>query len=448
MIALGSIFSISYSQTNYDDVAVVINNNSDASVQIGTYFAGQRSLPDENMIYIDCLDEEEVDTTEFKNIVSQIKSHLVENNLTESINYLVTTKGIPVNISYSDSCLGMEGIHCRSLDNKLTLINSSLIDDLIKPNLWIENPYYDAKENFSSDQFDFYMVTRLDGLENDSILAMIDKTGPNKPVVKEEAMVLIDFVHYDTNMIQLFTNYFSDAIDFLDYNNWNHIFDPDTTLVNQMDDLLIYASMIYDTNLASPDFNWMEGSFLNTIFTYSEFSFYNSGEEFQYSFMSLMNTGASGGGAYVNGYFASQGFDPGILYSRYLNDTSETRYNLAESYYASIPRLSYQYVVFGDPKTSLDIVYAGMADPEVSELDIRIYPNPGKGIFYLYCTGDQEIKSVGVYNQFGQKLRGFAPGSKMQNKMQLDLQDLSAGIYFLKVIPVSGPAVTHKLVKQ
>lgn len=307
LVSIVLMITNSFSQSNYDDVAVIINYNSDESIEIGTYFAEKRLIPEENLIYINCLNEEVVDTSEFNSICSQVKTYLEENNLSESINYLVTTRGIPVNISYGDSCIGQASLYCRSLDNQLTMINSSWAKNQV-PNILIENPYLNSLENFSFEEFEFYLVTRLDGLEKDSILSLIDKTGPNCPVVKEDAEILIDFAYPDTSVVEIFSNIFADAIDFLNNNDWNLTFDPDTHLVTNKQNVLIYAGMIYDTNLPAPDFGWLNGSFLNTILTYWDYIFYYDGEDIQYSFTKLMNTGASGGGGYVNGYYASTAF--------------------------------------------------------------------------------------------------------------------------------------------
>ncbi|MDZ7742656.1 MAG: TIGR03790 family protein [Bacteroidota bacterium] len=443
---LFSVIFISYSQTDYSDVAVIMNTNSEESVEIGTYFAEQRSVPEENLIYVDCLDEEIVDTTEFKSIVNQVRTYLDENNLAGSINYLVTTRGIPVNISYSDVCFDSTGIHCKSLDNKLTLLNSSLTWDLYANNT-ILNPYFESEENFSQQAYDFYLVTRLDGLVVDSVFAMIDKTGPNRPVVKEEANILIDFFHPDTVLPFFATQRFEPAIDFLLGNNWNVSFDPDTNLITQMDNLLIYAGLIRDTNLTAPDYKWIDGSMLMSLLPNSNYSFYYNGNEIDYSLMKLMNSGGSTGTAYVNPYYwSSNSYDPFQIYSKYLNDTSEMRYNLAESLYSGMRILSGQQVVIGDPKTSLDIVYAGLTEAEYMSADIRIYPNPGRGIFYLSFNRNLEVKNIRVYNQFGQRIKEFAPGREIDNDIRLDLQDLRSGIYFLKVIPVAGAAITHKLI--
>ncbi|MCF8227712.1 MAG: TIGR03790 family protein [Bacteroidales bacterium] len=444
LIVLSSILFPVISQNLYDDVAVIMNYNSETSIEIGTYFAVQRSIPDENLIYIDCLTEEVVDTTEFRNICNQILDQLEENNLETSINYLVTTRGIPVNVSYGDSCTGFEGLHCRSLDNQLTLLNSSLVDDPVGE-FYIENPYYASVDNFSSEIFDFFLISRLDGMNPNSVLSMIDKSGPHCPVVKEEAQTLVDFVHPDTNVVDLFSRYFEDALEFLDYNDWSYQFDPDTQLISQQDDLLMYTNMIYDSNVDQPEFTWLNGSFVNTILTYTDLGFYAVGEEIPYSLLNLMNSGASGGGGYANVYFASEGPKQELLYSRYLNDTSEKRYNLAESYYASVPRLSYQYILIGDPKTSLDIVYAGQEDHELVMDRLHVYPNPGSGDVNLDFHQDVRLKSIIIYNQYGQSVYQEDPGMVVK-KHKINLRHLSAGLYFLRIQPEMGNLITQKLI--
>ena len=43
---------------DYNDVAVIINSNSQASIDIGTYFQQQRNIPTQNIIYISTTTDE------------------------------------------------------------------------------------------------------------------------------------------------------------------------------------------------------------------------------------------------------------------------------------------------------------------------------------------------------------------------------------------------------
>ena len=63
----------SYAQINYDDVAVIINESNNESVQIGQYFAQKRNIPADNIIYIHCSSDELTDSAGFEGIRRQIE---------------------------------------------------------------------------------------------------------------------------------------------------------------------------------------------------------------------------------------------------------------------------------------------------------------------------------------------------------------------------------------
>ena len=99
------VFNSSGQSTSYSDVAVIVNDNSQVSIEIGNYFQAARNIPSENMIHIFSPEKEIIDSMEFVQIRAQIESHLLNMGIVDSINYLVTTKGVPLKIdsSYLDN---------------------------------------------------------------------------------------------------------------------------------------------------------------------------------------------------------------------------------------------------------------------------------------------------------------------------------------------------------
>ena len=84
---------------SYNDVAVVVNMHSSASQAIGSYFQMHRGIPATNMIYVYVDTTEEIDSTMFNVLRSQVEDQLILNNIRDSINYLVTTKGVPLKVN-------------------------------------------------------------------------------------------------------------------------------------------------------------------------------------------------------------------------------------------------------------------------------------------------------------------------------------------------------------
>jgi len=86
-------------QVSYDDVAVIVNTNSAASQAIADYFRVKRNIPPSNMISVHVDTTEEIDSTMFTILRSQVEDQLILNNLQHAVNYLVTTKGVPLKVN-------------------------------------------------------------------------------------------------------------------------------------------------------------------------------------------------------------------------------------------------------------------------------------------------------------------------------------------------------------
>jgi uncharacterized protein (TIGR03790 family) len=108
--------------TNYNDVAVIINLNSEISQTIGNHFKTARNIPSQNLIYIDAPTNEIIDSIQFVLIKNQIENHLINNNLTDYINYFVTTKGIPLKVGTNCVFDSLPGMACASFDSEIGLI--------------------------------------------------------------------------------------------------------------------------------------------------------------------------------------------------------------------------------------------------------------------------------------------------------------------------------------
>jgi uncharacterized protein (TIGR03790 family) len=151
---------------NYTDVLVVYNNNSALSIQIAQYFQNARNIPNINMCNITTSTSETVNRAEFQNIRTRIESYLDGNNLTDKINYIVTTKDVPLRVS--------GGTNDRAcLDSELALIKGQYQGN-IAGNGWLINPYFQDDEPFTREKYDLYLVTRLTGFTWPEIKGLID----------------------------------------------------------------------------------------------------------------------------------------------------------------------------------------------------------------------------------------------------------------------------------
>jgi uncharacterized protein (TIGR03790 family) len=169
---INQVSTISRSQRpieyNYTDVLIVYNGNSGLSVRIAKYFQNARSIPEINMLNLTNITAvETVSKTVFGDIRTQVENHLDDNNLTDSINYIVTTKGVPLRVS--------GGTNDRAcLDNELALIKGTY-SGYIGNSGWLVNPYFEDEVPFTKTKYDFYLVTRLTGFTWPEIKRLIDK---------------------------------------------------------------------------------------------------------------------------------------------------------------------------------------------------------------------------------------------------------------------------------
>ena len=155
------------SSHSYDDVILIINNNSQISKDIGNYFKAKRNINDSRIVYINTTDREEINLKDYNNQIRvPIENFLISNNLTDYINYIVTTKEVPLKIVDKQ---------VRSVDSELTLILGPY-NDSIGVTKKIINPYYSKNETFSRDKFGIYLVTRLTGYTYSDVKNLIDRS--------------------------------------------------------------------------------------------------------------------------------------------------------------------------------------------------------------------------------------------------------------------------------
>ena len=159
---------------DYSDVGVLINNNSDASRTIGWAFVSARNISEDRVFIFNGSDvptSETINRQAFQtHFEDPFRTMLLERNTSSSLNYLVTTKGIPLRVS--------GGNHKASFDQELSLVggtyNSSIGQD------WWDTHSYGPlaggpMERFSRDEQGFFLVTRLTGYSVETALGLIEK---------------------------------------------------------------------------------------------------------------------------------------------------------------------------------------------------------------------------------------------------------------------------------
>lgn len=433
LFIISFVSSFSFAQTvNYNDVAVIVNVNSQTSIDIGNYFQSARNIPNQNIIQISAPTTEEIDSTEFQAVRTQIENYLLTNDLADSINYLVTTKGVPLKVSNECFDITMSSFSCASFDSELCLILSA-DSNSIGAGGGVNNPVFNDTQYFSRSTYGIYLVTRLTGYTKQDVYDLIDRSGPETGVNRLSAQAILD-INYSTggDSVYFHNFYVTPAEDYLTTNLWNSFVHPDTLPSQNQSN--VFAYMAYGVNAAfnlSLNHSWTNGSIglIQESFSASTFDLAQNTSG-QLLLGDLIAEGCTGAMGLANGNFFGLIVSSETFFNRYLD--LATNYNLAESFYMAEPRLSWQSVVVGDPKASLRLDnLAGIDDPD--ELILRLHPNPSSGMIYI--SSEEELASIVVYDTRGAQVKIIPEISG--NATELDLSELNGGVYLVHIFSES-----------
>ena len=419
---------------NYDDVAVIVNDNSTASIEIATYFKNARNIPEENIIHINCTTENTISPQEYEEIANLIISEITNSEILPNINYLVTTKGIPVaidkNLDPTDIC---NGLCTESLDAKLTLLFSSLSGP---SNPQLLNPFFESTSNFSRSAFDCFLVTRLDAYNKEEVFNYIDQTQPNL-VVSDigNKTILLDVVYEEEEGIiaPYMVEPFFDAQTILVPQGWNVIVDTfPGNYSASIDHVMAYFTLGLFHDEIDLNLTWESNAFNGLHFGGATSHFDNTLEMPTYMLADLIQDSGAAGFAPIGDYFVSD-FKPAPMLTAYFD--TQNNFNLAESYYKGIRRLGAYMVVMGDPKVSINPdLTSNTAEDLEEKIQFNVYPNPTNEILFVTSNVDHEKNiKLSLLGNNGQLI--FERDIETNNgfKEQVDVNNISAGIYFIKI---------------
>ena len=283
---------------DYSDVAVLINNQSEASRTIGWAFVNARNISAERVFIFDnsstptgeTINREKFDTY----FLDPFRAMLSTYNGTD-INYLVSTKGVPLRIS--------GGNNKASFDQEISLVGGSY-DAEIGTDWWGTHGYgplagKELKE-FTRDEYGFFLVTRLTGYTVETALELIEKANNS-------------YGARGTHVLDLATNRNDTG-----YKFWNDdlyvtnttlngtknlpvIFDEETEFLTNMSNVIGYAS--WGSNDGNWNYNYLSnGGFDTTDASWSSGSRYwnasaptvASGDEFIWNYQTATKQGGNG----------------------------------------------------------------------------------------------------------------------------------------------------------
>ncbi len=332
-----------------DVVLIVVNQSSALSRQIGDYYAQRRHIPASNVCRIAASTDEEIPRSIYdREIVQPLENCLRSHGLTEKVLYIVITAGVPLKIRGEISLSG----DAASVDSELTLLYSDMHGRPHALAGGIANPFFGkVAATFRHPDFAIYLVTRLAGFNFADVKGMVDRA----QMARNRGKFVIDLKASDNTkgnawLLQAAQQLPRDRV----------VFDGSPMVLDHQSDVIAYASWgSNDPNRTQRHltFGWLPGAIMTEYVSTNGRSFARPPEDwkigdakapFAGSAQTLtsdyVHDGATGASGHVYEPFLQFTPRPNILLPAYFRGR-----NLAESYYLSIPLLSWMNIVVGDP---------------------------------------------------------------------------------------------------
>jgi uncharacterized protein (TIGR03790 family) len=340
-----------------DNVLLVVNQASPISRQIGEYYAARRHIPMANVCRLNAKVDEEISRDDFdRQIAAPISSFLRSRHLEDKILYIVTTSGVPLRIKGSGGPIA----EAASVDSELTLLYSDLRTKPHALPAGIRNPFF-GKMNamFRHPDFPIYLVTRLAGYDFADVKGMMDRA----LLARNRGLFVIDLKASDSTPGNTWLRQAARALP-----RDRVVLDESAKVLRDQQDVIAYAS--WGSN--DPDrkqrhlgFRWLPGAIMTEYVSTNGRTFTRPPDAWdlganwsdpkglffgspQTLTADYIHDGATGASGHVYEPFLAYTPRPNILLPAYYRGR-----NLAESYYLSIPALSWMNIVIGDPLCSI-----------------------------------------------------------------------------------------------
>jgi uncharacterized protein (TIGR03790 family) len=349
LLALGGVLQ---AQTAAN-VLLVVNKQSFLSRRIGQHYIRQREIPLTQVVTLDTPPNESIARAVYtKDVEAPIYAFLVKNNLADRIYYIVTTLGVPLKIEGTEDAMNAEH---ASVDSELAALYGRKhgLDWPLKGA--IRNPFYGQRDGaFRHPNFPMYLVTRLAGYDFDDVRAMIDRG----LAAKNTGMFVIDLKDGDPTPGN---GWLRAAATLLPKDRV--ILDETAKVLYNQKNVIGFASWgsnDYERKERHLHFEWLPGAIAIEYVSTNARTFARPPETWnlgnwkdvntwfagspQTMIADLVHEGVSGIAGHVYEPYLGLNPRPDLLLPAYFSGR-----NLAESYYLSMPGISWQGVVVGDP---------------------------------------------------------------------------------------------------
>lgn len=326
-------------ETEASHVLVVVNQASQASVEVGAYYRSKRDVPKQNVVMVDCVTTDNIPYEDFvKQIEQPVKKAARES--TYRIDYIILTKGVPIRLDNDggwavDAFLATTNMSVKPIEKA--------DPEQVKRAM---NPYFEKDAPFASDKFGgLYLVTRLDGATVADVKALVDNSlaakGDKGPFFFDQAG------NRKSEGYGILNKTLETASDGLRKAGFKSALETSDSFVAPEEPLMGYCS--WGSNDARFDLEsyrklkFKPGAIAETFVSTSARTFSKvTGGQSQIT--DLIAQGITGVKGYVSEPYTFALARPEILFDRYTKG-----YNLAESFYMASLVIKWKDVVIGDP---------------------------------------------------------------------------------------------------
>ncbi|HYN08734.1 MAG TPA: TIGR03790 family protein [Vicinamibacterales bacterium] len=338
-----------------ENVLVVINASHPASVKVGEHYVAVRKVPGKNIVRLTAGAAETISREEYERTIEQpIGNWLARHSLQDKVLYLVLAKGVPLRISGTP---GRDGT-ASSVDSELTLLYRKLAGIRTAVVGRVENPYYlhqgalsEAKP-FTRFLADIYLVTRLDGFTADDAIKLIDRA----QAPARDGKIVLDQPGESTERIG--DKWIIEAGDRIKELPGDRLL-LETTAAPAASSAPVLGFFSWGSNdpahrIRRHPLSFAKGALAATFVSTDGRTFTEPpeswvpgarpGADSESLAGDLIREGVTGVIANVSEPYLDATARPQIFFPAYL-----TGFNLAESFYLSMPFLGWQTIVVGDP---------------------------------------------------------------------------------------------------
>jgi uncharacterized protein (TIGR03790 family) len=348
-----------------ESVLVVVNSASAASESIGRHYVERRGVAPDNVCSIHTSTVESIARAAYVlEIEEPIWTCITAARAQDRILYIVLMKDIPIRISGTGGRTGTTS----SVDSELTLLYRRRTGQAAPVAGYVPNPYFAdatpiaAIKPFTHESYDIYLVTRLDGYTTEDALALVDRADKATAAVRDGRFVLDERASWVDSGGNAWLRAAAARLQALGVGDRVVLDESAKVLTNQAHVLGYYSWGSNDPAIRIRHFDMdfvpgaLAGMFVSTdARTFKEpppawtpSDTVKPGSVFGGSAQSLagdlIRDGVTGVAGHVDEPYLDATIRPDILFPAYVSGR-----NLAESYYAAMPYLSWQTIVIGDP---------------------------------------------------------------------------------------------------